>query len=412
MPEGRKITASLHGALLLMLSPFAACGSEDLGGDGDLATWVTEPEYQFGDAPDREVFFQRPFVRVDPARNRVVVGDPGSSQITTWTPEGSLNLILGRRGQGPGEFTTIGTLYIEPDGSMAVVDAGGSRFTYYAANGELIETVLGPGTSVSYERFRVALAPPRDGIHLGFASIASSLEVGLPMGPFPGGDPYVRQPLLSVRRLESGQWDDPEPVLWRDVSNRTLVMLWGDNRRSFGAQPFGDPDQVALRPGGALMMRTKGAPGAVELIDVNGEGDTIWHRRLRFDPRELTSEVIEEELVLMVDATAEFYEAQMTRQQLRVNYAEALYRPRYLPAAYGFPLLSASGEVWLRTLEVADSLRTYYVVPKGDPDAPPRRVLLPESLRIGDATETHVWGIWRDALDVPHVVGRRLVPVS
>lgn len=45
----------------------------------------------------------------------------------------------------------------------------------------------------------------------------------------------------------------------------------------------------------------------------------------------------------------------------------------------------------------------------GDMGAPPRRVLLPESFRITDATATHVWGIWRDALDVPHVVGRRLV---
>jgi len=29
-----------------------------------------------------------------------------------------------------------------------------------------------------------------------------------------------------------------------------------------------------------------------------------------------------------------------------------------------------------------------------------------------DATGTHVWGVWKDELDVNHVVGRRLVPAG
>ena len=56
-----------------------------------------------------------------------------------------------------------------------------------------------------------------------------------------------------------------------------------------------------------------------------------------------------------------------------------------------------------------DTLRAYYVVRRGGADEPPRRVLLPESLMVHDATDTHVWGIWRDSMDRPHVVGRRLV---
>lgn len=38
-----------------------------------------------------------------------------------------------------------------------------------------------------------------------------------------------------------------------------------------------------------------------------------------------------------------------------------------------------------------------------------RRVLLPEWLEIEDATDTHVWGVRRDDLDLPRVTGRRLV---
>ena len=78
-------------------------------------------------------------------------------------------------------------------------------------------------------------------------------------------------------------------------------------------------------------------------------------------------------------------------------------------------VLTASGEVWLTTFEKSgrsDTLAVYYAVRRGDMTGRPRRVLLPESMSFHDATDTHVWGIWKDSLDVPHVVGRRLVPPS
>jgi len=37
----------------------------------------------------------------------------------------------------------------------------------------------------------------------------------------------------------------------------------------FRAQPFGNPDHVRFEPGAAVLLRTRGVPGAVELIDVN-----------------------------------------------------------------------------------------------------------------------------------------------
>ena len=95
--------------------------------------------------------------------------------------------------------------------------------------------------------------------------------------------------------------------------------------------------------------------------------------------------------------------------RLRQAWEEGLYKPEYLPAAKSI-LLTASGEVWLTTFERSDTLEVYYALRRGDMTGQPRRVLLPESLWLHDATETHVWGIWKDSLDVPHVVGRRLVP--
>ena len=46
---------------------------------------------------------------------------------------------------------------------------------------------------------------------------------------------------------------------------------------------------------------------------------------------------------------------------------------------------------------------------RGNDTSLPRRVLLPGWFQVMDATETHVWGVWKDELDVNCVVGRRLV---
>ena len=89
---------------------------------------------------------------------------------------------------------------------------------------------------------------------------------------------------------------------------------------------------------------------------------------------------------------------------------EALYEPEYVPAARSIFQLAASGDVWLSTWETLDTLRVWYSVRRGDETNEPRRVLLPEWFSVLDATETHVWGVRTDSLDVPYVVGRRLVP--
>ncbi len=392
---------------MLFLCAACADGKNANAGRAAPLTWITEAEYQFGDAPERDVTFRRPSVRADPARNRVFVVDPNYSQVSAWTPEGLLLFARGR-GEGPGEFISAADLFFEPDGTLAVVDQSGSRYTYLTAEGDLVETALGPGMRVSHQGFSVALAPPRDGVYVGAASIPIDLEVGAAAGV----RPMHRQPLLRVSRSDAGQWHDPAPVLWLDFRNRTFAPRFPDGGRSYGAQPFGDGDQFRLWPGRAVVMRQKGVPGAVELTEVTGAGDTVWHRHLQFEPRRLTPRMVEDVVEEMVEVFAPFYSPDVSRQELRSMYNEAIYAPEYVPTAEGFVLTAAGEEVWLRTHEVSDTMRTHYAVRRDGLDEEPRRVLLPESMRIHDATATHVWGVWSDSLDVPHIVGRRLRPLD
>ena len=387
--------------LVLALSTSGACTGDHSVTQASVP-WTTEREYLFGDAPERDVFFSRPLVRADPARNRVFVIDRASSQVTAWS-EGSLSFILGGRGQGPGEFIAPAFIYFGAGDTISVVEVNGSRYSYFTADGERIRTAPGPVTSVSYQGFRVALTPPRDGIHVGVPRIPSSIEVGAD-----GVPPLHRQPLLRVRRAESGQWLDPELLLWLDFDNGTLAAHFPDGSTAYGTQPFGDADQYQLRPGAAVVMRQRGVPGTVELVEVTGLGDTAWHRQLQFEPRTVTRMMYEAELDRIVDMFSEAAGSRISRQEFHEAYSEAIYRPEFLPTARGF-ILTASGEVWMRTHEVSDTLRTYYVVPRGESSAAPRRVLIPEALQITDATATHVWGVGLDSMDVPYIFGRRLI---
>lgn len=412
----RRLAAATRprGALLTMLAACVVCAACGDAGrtatDHDLSVWTTEAEYQLGDPFETGVAFETPLVRIDPGRNRVLVADASTAQISAWTPDGALLSLRGRMGEGLGRFGGAGGLFVEEDGTMSVMDWSGSRFAYFAADGEHTRTQLGPGTSLKYEGLSVELAPPRDGVYLGRAVVPPAMEAAA--GPFAADGPVQREPLLRVRRSETGEWLDPEPLLWLDIGNRVMVAEFPDGSAFFGGQRFADHDQVRFEPGAAIVMRTKGGPGSVELIEVDGAGDTVWHRRLQLEPREVTPQMLDEVLEDWLDIFAPLHAETLSRQEVRDIYYEALYKPAHLPAAEGRPIPTSSGEIWFRTHEVEGDLRVHYAVRRGDMDEPPRRVLLPEWLRVSDATETHVWGVRRDENEAPQVVGRKLVPVS
>ena len=62
----------------------------------------------------------------------------------------------------------------------------------------------------------------------------------------------------------------------------------------YGRQWFGDPDRVQFEPDAAVVMRVKGEPGTVGLLEASVAGDTVWHRHLRLEPRRLTARMVEE----------------------------------------------------------------------------------------------------------------------
>ena len=364
--------------------------------------WLSESEYQIGDAWEGPaVFGLVPYLRVTADGRRVFVVEPQESRVSVWTPDGQLLLNVGRSGEGPGDFAFPYRIHLD-DSWFYVRD--GVRFTYFSYGGRLLRTVPNPPTLVSYQGFRIrADALLADGSFLGIADIPTTVRMGIW-----GDDPMHNLPLLRVQG--SGTSWSTEPVFWLNARNGTMGIQTGDapeDGYSFSAQPYGDADLKVFDPGvGTILIARRASqelgPGEAELLEVSAEGDTLWRRRLAFKPIRLSETVLEAKIAELEKAGGGLP---------RDAIVKALYAPEYLPAISHLPL-SPSRHVWMRTHEQLDTLTVWYSIERGDDRSPPRRVLLPEWFQVMDATETHVWGVWKDELDIDYLVGRRLVAPS
>ncbi len=362
--------------------------------------WLSEPEYRIGDAMAGDALFGSvPYLRVTPDGRRVFVLEPNQARVSVWTPGGRLLLDLGGPGEGPGDFMLPYRIHLG-DSWFYVRDQ--SRFTYFSYGGKVLKTVPNPPTSVGYQGFPVRVhALLADGSFLGRPSVPASIRVGLW-----GDDPFDRMPVLRI--WESGDGWSQKTVAWRSIQNGTLVVVAGGGI-SYSAQPYSDTDIYWEDPGSGSVVfaRRTGehlGPGEAELLEVSAAGDTVWKRRLGFEPTRLTRPMVEA-------AIDEWSSVTRPTPFPRDAVERALHTPEYVPAVKVF-YLASSGHVWIQSHERRDTLRVWYSLERRDNETPPRRVLLPEWFQVLDATDTHVWGVWKDELDINYVVGRRLVPAS
>ena len=163
------VLAALAACLL------AACANDS--GDESLtltpvADWTAEPEYEIGDQMEGDALFGR-ITSIRPAADgsRVYVLDIVASELTIWTPDGTLISRVGRRGEGPGEFSNPRSLFLFEDGFLV---GDNRRYTTFTLDGEVVGTEIFP--------------PPGFGIeslagYYGFAMFDDGSVVAVPPPP-------------------------------------------------------------------------------------------------------------------------------------------------------------------------------------------------------------------------------------
>lgn len=90
------------------------------------------------DAPGHDLYDVRSIVRL--SDGRVAVANSGSSEIRIFSGDGDLLQTLGGPGEGPGEFRSLWRMFLLPGDSLLVTDISLDRLTVFSAGGELVRT--------------------------------------------------------------------------------------------------------------------------------------------------------------------------------------------------------------------------------------------------------------------------------
>lgn len=172
---------------------------------------LNAPEWAFLESSSRAGF--------DAAGNLYVL-DASAGRVVVLDPEGRLAQIIGRKGEGPGEFNRATDLAVWPDGSFAVSDLGHAAYQVFSPDGELkrfvrMSDIQGP--MATFRGMRSAIRPDPLAVAIiaqGAASMMNRMArvVGQVMG---GEEKY--EPGVDDRGLERIRLDG-------DIVSSTIVL--------------------------------------------------------------------------------------------------------------------------------------------------------------------------------------------
>jgi len=105
---------------------------------GTLTKLVLKEEIFFGDSENEEEMVAQPgYLDVD-AKGRIYVVDMKASNIKVFDKTGQFLRTIGKKGEGPGEFSVPLGIIITPDNELMVEDMMNRRLSYFSLEGEFI----------------------------------------------------------------------------------------------------------------------------------------------------------------------------------------------------------------------------------------------------------------------------------
>lgn len=316
--------------------------------------------------------------------------DGQARRVRGFDEQGREVLSFGRRGEGPGEFRSIGRLAERPDGSFRVGGRMPVELYAFDASGRSLGT-----TQVSPDIYRPATA--------------SDDPEALPLGPTlagwqftPDGTSFVQTTTLDatggdvVRRDALVRLDKEGTGPTRLASWQAPAMRGGAGGQLLLLQPAAS--WSPLGDGGTWL--TFGETYEIRRYDGGGALRSILRRpQARV---ELSPDVIER----FKGGLAE--EAETPAMLAMLDNA---LLPDSLPATAAL-WASEDGRLWVGVMDPARPLRLEEpnaLDVFGDDGAYLGRLAIPDRLRPTRITAQHVYGVWRDDLDVSHARRYRIV---
>ncbi len=420
----------LAGCLALFLSGCDASSEGSLEGIEALPEVGVEREVAIGHPDDPDYAFT--------SVTGIVVAPDGTiwskhrqeGVLRRWGEDGAPLGVVGRRGEGPGEFSSPSAMGIVgplPGDSIWVHDSRLARFTFLGWDGSVLSSRPAPFDLGTPEETEAGSLPPR------------------PAGMFRDGSVHAAPPLPSdavarglvdrtahVAQVEGTGAVDTVAIV--PVAATMTLALLSNGGGVFTSQPYADAAIAARSPDGStfLVVERTAAPaeGAatfrvtrVAAVPPDGgvrRGDTLASVEVPYRAVGIPAADVEHRVELVHEALFEFAGPQMglSESAFRRRVSEAVYRPATLPPVTA-ALPGRDGSTWLQVAELPEGgvalsreeearLPRRWVILDAAGE-PVRAVRLPPGVRPLLVEVDRFWGVETDALGVEYVVRYRVV---
>lgn len=141
---------SIFFASLLLLSSVKVFAQENASPfNAELSEVLTIGDDE--SAPREYLFGRIVGVRTD-ADGNIYVADQKTMNVRVFGPGGDYLRTIGTRGRGPGEFSHITSMHVDRQNRLVVADNMNSRFTWFAPDGEVIDTRIYNNSELQWPR--------------------------------------------------------------------------------------------------------------------------------------------------------------------------------------------------------------------------------------------------------------------
>lgn len=397
-PPGR-----IHALVLLAAAALAAaCTGDDGPALADLPVWTAAEDLRVG-AVDDSVYALTWFrtLEVD-GDGRMYTAHPREQVIRVFDADGTLERVIGGRGDGPGEFQNLIVMGWVAD-TLWALDIDGYRFSMFGPDGDFLYSFQVP---FEVDTRPGASQPPRatgllfDGTVLG-APPAFSRDVA--------NGTLTHHTLMLLTR-DGAVTDTLPPVAF---GNSTWEITDPDNPQGGGSyrrQPFGDGSLWSRVPRERAFIHVdrtvpdspEGAAVRVSRIDF--DGDTVFTRLLPYTPLPLDPAAVDSVLSSAAEMVARAPMWDVSPAQARAWAEAGFYRPAYRPAVDRL-VVARDGTLWLRGAGRGDPGAWWVLNAAGEPVAEAR---LPASVQVSLIQGEWVWGMETDEMGVPYLVRLKL----
>ena len=344
------------------------------------------------DVPDWLAFSRTPTLRLGPA-GRLYLRPGQDPTVTVLDPDGAFERYVGGAGEGPGEFTVVGsfgfagdTLWLQnwPELHVSFFDPAGAHIRTEADHGLPSSMPSLWRTSTPLARGYGFYIPPIGPADVERGTFPDFRRVKLPM-------------LVGIRSEES-----------RDTLafkyNYTAMIIEGIG--TYGHRPIVTPPLYRVHPNGYGVLTVDwetGHPDEVILrhYDLNGRvaRETTIESRLRRVSDGARDAFIDEGVEIAGQAAER---GQEVPSDLRAAVTEGLLLHDYFePVSTFFP--THDDRVWLRDAAPSEGYEARWVV-LGPELEPEFRIHAPTGITFRAALRDRVWGTGRTELDVPYIV--------